>query len=162
MTHAAEDSSSQDGRSPALCLASGSPPKLSALGAVMGCSQISRSANRGADQSRKNQNHCDHSAGFWQHEGDLRCRDCDINQDNIDMLPRPDSLSGQLTRPAWSAAIAESIETGSDDLVKSCAAAINELDRVTPRPLTAEDQARAVLAYLANTKAEPQAQRNIL
>ena len=98
---------------------------------------------------------CNHSAGFWQHEGDLRCRACDINQDNIAMLPRPDSLSGQLTRPAWSAAIAASIDAGSDDLVKSCASAISELDRVTPRPLTAEDQARAVLDFLANIRNQP-------
>ncbi len=34
--------------------------------------------------------------------------------------------------------------------VAACAKAIRELDRVTPRPLTAEDQARAVLEYLAN------------
>ncbi len=150
MTHAETVYSQPDVRLPALGLSSGSPLKLSALGAVMGCSQILRSANRGADQSRKNQNHCDHSAGFWQHEGDLRCRACDINEENINMLPRPDSLSGHLTRPAWNAAIAESIETGSDELVKSCALAISELDRLTPRALTAEDQARAVLDFLAN------------
>lgn len=43
----------------------------------------------------------------------------------------------------------------TDDLVKQCAGAINFLDRVTPHPLTAEDQARAVLEYLANVQAEP-------
>lgn len=36
--------------------------------------------------------------------------------------------------------------------IAACAQAISELDRVTPRPLTAEDQARAVLEHLANTK----------
>lgn len=35
--------------------------------------------------------------------------------------------------------------------VAACAQAIRDLDRVTPRPLTAEDQARAVLTFLANT-----------
>lgn len=99
---------------------------------------------------RINQNHCNHAAGFWQFEGDLRCRTCDINHDNIMTLPRPDSLAGQLTRPAWSAAITDSIATGSDDLVKACAKAISDYDMITPRPLTAEDQARAVLAFLAN------------
>lgn len=39
----------------------------------------------------------------------------------------------------------------TDDLVRRCGQAISDFDRVTPRPLTAEDQARAVLAYLANT-----------
>ncbi len=34
--------------------------------------------------------------------------------------------------------------------VAACAQAIRDLDRVTPRPLTAEDQARAVLTFLAN------------
>lgn len=40
----------------------------------------------------------------------------------------------------------------TDENVAACARAISELDRVTPRPLTAEDQARAVLEYLANTE----------
>ena len=35
--------------------------------------------------------------------------------------------------------------------VAACAQAIRDFDRVTPRPLTAEDQARAVLTFLANT-----------
>lgn len=35
-------------------------------------------------------------------------------------------------------------------LVSACAQAIIDLDRITPRPLTAEDQARAVLYFLAN------------
>lgn len=109
---------------------------------------------------RINQNHCNHAAGFWQYEGDLRCRTCDINQDNIMTLPRPDSLAGQLTRPAWSAAIADSIAAGSDDLVQACAQAISERDRGTPRPLTAEDQARAVLDFLANIRSQPHAEDN--
>lgn len=33
-------------------------------------------------------------------------------------------------------------------LVKQCAQAIDDLDRETPRPLTSEDQARAVLECL--------------
>lgn len=37
----------------------------------------------------------------------------------------------------------------SEDLVKRCEQAISQLDRVTPRPLTAEDQARAVLSFLS-------------
>jgi len=38
----------------------------------------------------------------------------------------------------------------TDANVAACAQAIRDLDRVTPRPLTAEDQARAVLTFLAN------------
>ena len=38
----------------------------------------------------------------------------------------------------------------TDENVAACARAIRDLDRVTPRPLTAEDQARAVLTFLAN------------
>ena len=39
----------------------------------------------------------------------------------------------------------------TDDLVNKCAKAISDFDTITPRPLTAEDQARAVLDFLANT-----------
>lgn len=35
-------------------------------------------------------------------------------------------------------------------LVEACAKAISDFDTITPRPLTAEDQARAVLDFLAN------------
>ncbi len=39
-------------------------------------------------------------------------------------------------------------------LVEACAKAISDLDRETPRPLTAEDQALAVLSFLANDAGE--------
>lgn len=38
--------------------------------------------------------------------------------------------------------------------VAACAQAIRDLDRITPRPLTAEDQARAVLSFLANNSGQ--------
>ena len=38
----------------------------------------------------------------------------------------------------------------TDENVAACAQAIRDLDRITPHPLTAEDQARAVLTFLAN------------
>lgn len=40
----------------------------------------------------------------------------------------------------------------TDENVAACAQAIRDLDRITPRPLTAEDQAHAVLSFLANTE----------
>lgn len=40
-------------------------------------------------------------------------------------------------------------------LVEACAKAISDFDTITPRPLTAEDQARAVLDFLANVRDEP-------
>lgn len=40
----------------------------------------------------------------------------------------------------------------TDALVAQCAAAIERADRFTARPLTAEDQARAVLTYLVSTQ----------
>ncbi len=44
----------------------------------------------------------------------------------------------------------------TEDLVARCASAIARMDRFTARPLTAEDQARAVLTYLVSTqKHEP-------
>lgn len=39
----------------------------------------------------------------------------------------------------------------TDENVAACAQAIRDLDRITPPPLTAEDQARAVLEYLSST-----------
>jgi len=40
----------------------------------------------------------------------------------------------------------------TEENVAACAHAIRLLDRVTARPLTAEDQARAVLSYLSSTQ----------
>lgn len=41
----------------------------------------------------------------------------------------------------------------TEDLVQRCAAAIARKDRFTAHPLSAEEQARAVLEYLANVRA---------
>jgi hypothetical protein len=45
--------------------------------------------------------------------------------------------------------------TASRENVAACANAISDLDRVTPRPLTPDDQARAVLKYLSGQDALP-------
>lgn len=42
--------------------------------------------------------------------------------------------------------------------IAACAKAIRDLDRITPHPLTAEDQARAVLSFLANAGYQPRRQ----
>jgi hypothetical protein len=46
----------------------------------------------------------------------------------------------------------------SRENIAACASAISALDRVTPRPLTPEDQARAVLEYLSGQDAQPNAE----
>ena len=42
--------------------------------------------------------------------------------------------------------------------IASCAKAISDVDRVTPRPLTPDDQARAVLEYLSGQDAQAEQQ----
>ena len=45
-----------------------------------------------------------------------------------------------------------SLMSPTDENVKACAKAISDFDCITPRPLTAEDQARAVLNFLSSTQ----------
>lgn len=70
------------------------------------------------------------------------------------MKPDPDHY---LTQPMDNQEAAHNRRIAvTDENVVACAQAIRDLDRITSRPLTAEDQARAVLCFLANARAEPQ------
>ncbi len=69
------------------------------------------------------------------------------------MTPDPDHY---LTQPMDNQEAAHNRRIAvTDENVAACAQAIRDLDRITPRPLTAEDQARAVLCFLANNRDVP-------